>query len=82
MTLEDAKKLIIFCEERGIKSVAFEQFAVEFFPKEPEAMNLDPVALSKALTDSMPDDSAMLFASSEDMNVVHSPQEESKADMN
>lgn len=46
-------------------------FEIEFFePPKPEApsMPLDPVSLAKTFADQMPPDSALLFASSEDLN--------------
>lgn len=82
MTLAEAQKLIKFCEGRRIKHLSFGQFSVEFFPKEPEAMKLDPASLAKTLSDSMPPDSAMLFASSEDMDTENLiPQQRENNDM-
>ena len=72
MTLADAKKLIEFCQDRGIKRIRSGAFAVEFFPKMPEPMALDPLTLSKALTDSMPPDSAMMFASRQRTEILSS----------
>lgn len=82
MTLSEAKKLVEFCEGKRVKRVKSGTFEVEFFDQTPEPMKLDPVSLSKALTDSMPPDSAMLFASTEDMNENPTPQTRDSADMN
>lgn len=71
----NVEELISLCKDKGIKKVvvgANQGIEIEFFPPQPkqaELMAMDPVSLSKALTDSMPPDSAMLFASSEDMDV-------------
>lgn len=53
--------------EIGVKSFECDGVKVEFFEPKPEPMKLDPVTLSKTLTDTMPPDSAMLFASTEDV---------------
>lgn len=73
MTLAEAKKLIEFCESKSIKRVKFGTFEVEFIEKQ-TPMALDPLSLSKALTDSMPPDSAMLLASvDEEMQTPYGP---------
>lgn len=66
--INDTKKLIKFCEKHGIKRVKLGDFEAEFFETKSE-MKLDPLSLSKTLSDSMPPDSAMLFASSEDLPI-------------
>lgn len=72
--LSQAISLIELCEKKRIKRVKVNDFEVEFFASEPEPMAFDPVSLSKILTDSMPPDSAMMFASTEDI----APEEEVK----
>ena len=61
-----AKELIEFCKDKGLKRVRLGDFEAEFFDTKPQPMSLDPKDLAKVLTDSMPPDSAMLFASVED----------------
>lgn len=68
MTLTEAKELIVFCETKNIRHIAFGQFAVEFFPKATESMKMDPKSLIETFADSMPPDDSMLFASTEDIN--------------
>ncbi len=66
-------ELIKFCEKHGVKRVKLDAFEVEFFPSAPTSMELDPVSLSKILTNSMPPDSAMMFAATEDMPDIENP---------
>lgn len=63
MTINEAKALLEFCERKNIKCVKFEGLEAEFFKAEPAP--LDTKELVKAMTDSMPPDSAMMFASTE-----------------
>lgn len=65
MTLEQSKKLIQWAKKQGISRIKVTGMEVEFFPSQPEPMNLDPKSLAEALSDSMPDDETMLYASSE-----------------
>ena len=61
--------LIDLCKVKGIKSFRYNNLSFEFFPlesKAPEPMAMDPLALSKILVDSMPPDSAMLYAAVDD----------------
>lgn len=67
MKLSEIKKIIDLCESKAVKRLKIDTFEVEFFQKTPEPMNLDQVTLAKALSDTLPPDSAMLFASAEDM---------------
>jgi hypothetical protein len=62
------KEFIEICKSNGIKHAKLGSFEVEFYPTPVAPMALDPVSLSKAFSDSMPPDTAMLFASSEDLN--------------
>ncbi len=82
MTLSEAKKLIDYCEGKGVKRIRSGAFMVEFFPKAPETMSLDPVSLSKALADSMPPDSSMLFASTEEVNENPTSEQRETTEMN
>lgn len=72
MTLNEAKALIEFCERKSIKSVKFGELEAEFFEK--QAPSLDPKDLAKALTESMPPDEAMLFASTEPIQDPNEPK--------
>lgn len=64
--MTDHKPLLELCKSMGVRRVRDGEFEAEFFPPTPEPMPLDPVSLSKTLADSMPPDSAMLFAATED----------------
>lgn len=66
ITLEQATEVIRFCSTWNIKRFKLGEFEVEFYQKAAEGMALDPVSLSKTLSESMPPDSAMLFAATED----------------
>jgi hypothetical protein len=59
--------LVDYCQGKNVKRIKLMGVEVEFFDQQPAPMSLDPKDLAKTLTDSMPPDSAMLFASSEDM---------------
>lgn len=61
------KEFVDTCQARGIKHAKLGRFEIEFFEDKPTEMAMDPVSLSKILTDALPPDSAMLFASAEDM---------------
>lgn len=77
MKFAEAKKLIEFFQKRGLMRVKMGEFEVEFFePKSPDIqpMALDPVSLSKVFSDQMPPDSAMMFASTEDMPDLENPK--------
>jgi hypothetical protein len=67
MTLKEKKQFIEWARSQMIKNINInhEGLSVEFFPTQLEPMNLDPKTLAEALSDSMPDDSTMLYASSE-----------------
>lgn len=67
MTLEQSKKLISWARKHGIARLKVTGLEVEFFKQDPEPMKLDPKSLADALSDTMPPDSQMLFASSEDL---------------
>lgn len=74
MKIED---LMDLCKAKGIKTFAQNGMSFEFFPsnlKEPEPMALDPVALSKILSASMPADDKMLFAATEDPDPAPNPE--------
>lgn len=62
------EKLIDHFHAQGlsIKRISSAGVEIEFFPPLAPPMDLDPVSLSKTLAESMPPDSAMLFASTED----------------
>lgn len=62
LTYSDAKALIKFCEGRDIKALRIGNFSIEFYPQV-DQMKFDPQSLAKTLSDSMPPDSQMLFAS-------------------
>ena len=83
MTLAESKQLIEWAKELGLKRVRSGTFEVEFYPKH-EPMNFDPKSLAKTLTDSIPPDSEMLFASSEGIPSVDNPKPEQReiTDMN
>lgn len=84
MVLEDVKydpiaslrHLLDLCIEKGVKRIKHGEIEAEFFPKASEPMALDPLALSKVLMDSMPDDQAMLFAATE--GIPEPAEEENK----
>lgn len=61
------KDVVLFCKEHGVRKLKFFDFEAEFFESKPEPMSFDPVALSKALTDHMPSDDQMMFASTEEI---------------
>lgn len=65
------EKILDVLNEKRVKTARFSEdgklIEVNFFEKEQQGMPLDPVSLSKALSDSMPPDSEMLFASADDM---------------
>jgi len=65
--LELMKQLIKLGKENNIKFFKCGALELEFFAHIPEPMSLAPQDLAKVLSDSLPPDSAMLFASSEDM---------------
>lgn len=71
LDLEYVRRLSAFCEGKGVSRVKCAGIEIEFFPRASEPMALDPVALSKILTDSMPPDSVMMFAANEDP--IHEP---------
>lgn len=76
-----AKELIEFCKDKGLKKLRLGDFEAEFFDIKPQPMSLDPKDLAKVLTDSMPPDSAMLFASVEDPQDTLTPKPRETADM-
>lgn len=70
--MSEMRVIFELCREFGVKSLSADERNahvqhVEFFEKKSDTP-LDPVSLAKALTDSMPPDSAMLFAATEDPN--------------
>lgn len=68
LALDFEEKLILF-RKYGVKRYNSETGEVEFFEPKPEAPALNPKELAEALADSMPPDSAMLFASAEDIPI-------------
>lgn len=69
ITIDEAKSLITFCKENGVKVICFDHFRAEFHVEQPKPMSLAPQDLAKVLADPMPPDSSMLFASAEDIEV-------------
>ena len=67
MKLSEIKKMIDLCESKAVKRLKIDTFEVEFFQKTPEPMDLNMTNLAKTLSDSLPPDSSLLFASTEDM---------------
>lgn len=57
------QNLIKFCKVSGVSKFKTKDIEVEFFS--PIIPEIDPVQLAKALTDNMPTDEQMLFASTE-----------------
>lgn len=56
------------CKEFNIKRYrsSMNELEVEFFEPKPKTQDIDTVALTKALADPMPPDSAMMFAAVDD----------------
>jgi hypothetical protein len=73
---ESVQNIINLCEKRNVKRIKLLGIEVEFFEPRSEPMPLDPKALANILTESMPPDSAMLFASTEDMTESENPTSE------
>lgn len=65
MTRDEAKELVEWAKDQGIKRMVCGPLEVEFFGPKITPMSLDPKDLAKVFTDSMPPDTAMLFASTE-----------------
>lgn len=57
--------LLDLCRAHGVRRLKKGDFEAEFFAPSAEPMALDAKTLSNILSDSMPPDSVMLFASSE-----------------
>lgn len=57
------KEILELCAQHNVKRVKCADIEIEF---EPKAQDLSPTALAKTLAESMPPDSAMLFAATED----------------
>lgn len=74
----ELKEALSLCTQWGVKHLKTGDFEVEFFEqkKEPEPMPLDPVNLSKILSDSMPPDSIMQFAATEEIPDPVNPKSE------
>lgn len=66
ITQNEAKALLEFCDRKNVKRIKFGELEAEFFQK--QAPSLDPKELAKAFSDNMPPDSAMLFASTEEID--------------
>lgn len=57
------KEILELCSKHNVRKVKCADIEVEF---EPKAQDLSPNVLAKTLAESMPPDSAMLFAATED----------------
>jgi hypothetical protein len=66
LTLDQAKELIMFCKEQGVARVKMGTFEAELRAPQVQLNEVDLTNISKNLMDSMPPDSAMLFAAVED----------------
>lgn len=67
--MDEIKALLEMTHGKQVKTLRYGEFEVEFFSPDAklEAMSLAPQDLAKILQPSMPPDSAMLFASSEEI---------------
>lgn len=75
MHLDVVNEIIKLCKDNGIRRFRNDCCEIEFFDSKPETMSLTPQDLSKVLTDSLPPDSTMLFASSEDIEENLNPSQ-------
>lgn len=67
------RELFALCKEFGVKSIKEYGIEAEFHVEQKEQMSLDPKTLAKVLSDSMPPDSSMLFASTEEITDAPAP---------
>lgn len=64
--LKEMAAFLDLCKLKGVHKAKYENLEIEFFEPKLETAPLDTVALAKALQDSMPPDSSMMFAATED----------------
>jgi hypothetical protein len=71
-------ELLDLCKAKGVMRIKTGTFEAEFFADKPTPMDMSPKAIASAMSDSMPPDSAMLFASSEDMPETETPTSQTR----
>ena len=64
--LKDLEDVLKLCRQHKVKRLKFNQLEVEL-ENESNAMDLSPKAITEALADSLPPDSQLLFAATEEI---------------
>lgn len=66
ITIEEMKEVLNICKSAGVSKFSYKEFSAEFL-KQDTPMDLSSANLVKTLSESLPPDSELLFASAEDL---------------